>query len=84
MKLTFLTMRDTKVGIYLQPFAVLSVPSGIRDLGELVNQSDKQLPWQKFPEDFEVYRIGTFDGDTGKIVPQEPEFLMILGNLKQP
>lgn len=82
MKLVILTMKDTKVGIYTQPFAVLSIPAGVRDLTEMVNAEEKQLPWQKFPGDFELYHSGDHDSDTGRITPKDPEFIINLGTLK--
>lgn len=82
MKLVIITMRDSKVGIYLQPMTALSAPSAVRDLQEGVNAPNKELPWQKFPQDFDIYKCGEFDSDTGKLLPQEPEFLLNLGTLK--
>lgn len=82
MKMTILCMRDSVAGIYLQPFATLSVASASRDLGDALQQ-DPHLPWQKYPQDFELYKVGEFDDADATLTSQEKEFLFRLDSLKK-
>lgn len=81
-KLIMLAMKDTKVGIYLQPFAAVRVSSAVRDIGDLVKDPQGSLPWQRHPEDFDLYQVGTFDDDTGEIEKETPSFIVHLTTLK--
>lgn len=82
MKMQILAMRDVKVGMYMQPFAALNVPSASRDLTDALTTDQKHLPWQKHPEDFELYQTGVFDDETGLTTGlAQPQFLFVLANL---
>lgn len=58
-------IRDSKAMAYLQPFYAPTVAVAIR----LITQSgeDNGSLLHKYPSDFEVFEIGKFDEQTGKL-----------------
>ena len=49
-----------------------------------LQDSNKVMDFQKYPEDCELYSIGTFDKETGIIVPNKtPEHVLNIVALKR-
>lgn len=84
MKRLVCTIYDVATRVYVHPLAcVASVAQLKREMTEYVNQDNKQTPPQQYPEDFEVYRLGEFDDESGVLVPiAPPERLFRLSDLK--
>lgn len=62
-------IRDSKAGAYLQPFYAPNVAVAIR-LVALSGENNNSLLY-KYPSDFELFQIGSFDELTG-ILEGEP------------
>jgi len=62
------TILDTKSKVYNQPHFLINDAVAIRQFGLVVN--DKESIISKYPEDFRLYRVGSFDLSTGKITPE--------------
>ncbi|QXP08113.1 MAG: nonstructural protein [Arizlama microvirus] len=60
---------DTKSKIYNNPHFLINDAVAIRQFGLIVN--DKESIISKYPEDFRLYRVGTFDMSTGKITSEQ-------------
>lgn len=58
---------DSKAEQYLQPFTTNTVGVAERMFTELVNQDGHQL--NRHPEDYTLYKIGTFDTADAVIAP---------------
>lgn len=56
---------DSKAEVYNFPFAKLSHGEAERDFKTLCN--DDKTTVFKYPEDFDLYYLGTFDTTTGKM-----------------
>lgn len=54
---------DSKVGAHLQPFFMQANGAAIRAVTELVK--DKTHAFGKFPADYTLFELGTFDNSTG-------------------
>lgn len=69
-------VRDSAAKAFARPFAVPSTGLAVRSFADEVNRVDPANPaanpMNAHPNDFELYEIGTFDEDTGKIAPCEP------------
>lgn len=65
MELLVLTIRDQKAGVYNTPFFQATMPEAQRNFHKLVN--DKQSLPSLYPEDFDLYQIGTYDQNTGLV-----------------
>lgn len=69
------TVKDTKTRTFNRPFCERSDAIAIRNLRMEVNRNDAKNPLYMFPEDYEVYRIGSMDPDTGMVTSQTPELI---------
>lgn len=58
---------DLAAGMYLDPFVAPSIEFAIRSFREAANDPDHQF--SRFPEDYTLFHIGEFDGETGIINP---------------
>ena len=63
------TIRDTKGEVFHPPFYKKTHGEAERDFRTLVND-DKSMQF-KYPEDFDLYYVGDYDDQSGKIVPQD-------------
>lgn len=62
MKLLAFSILDVRVGAYSQPFFTATEAAAVRAL--LCNSSDPTSAISSFPEDYVLYRVGTFDDST--------------------
>lgn len=77
-------IRDNKVSSYLRPFVEANEIQAVRGLTSAVNAPDKNQI-KDYPEDFDLYLLGTLDDITGKITPEEPpKFIMAASSVKRP
>lgn len=65
MQLKMYSIRDAKGEIYHPPFFKNTHGEAERDFTQLV-RDPKTQPGQ-FPEDFDLYHLGTYDNQTGKL-----------------
>lgn len=67
MELKIYSIRDAKAEIYNAPFFQKTHGEAERNFTQLVN--DEKSTVAKFPEDFDLYFLGTYDDNTGKVQP---------------
>lgn len=70
MKLGLYAIMDRKLGSFARPFTMVNDAMAVRAF-----QSAKQDPaseLSKYPEDFVLYAVGTFDDDTGALAQPTP------------
>lgn len=65
MELKIYSIRDAKAEIFNMPFYKKTHGEAERDFHQLC-QDEKSTP-AKYPEDFDLYYIGTYDDVTGRI-----------------
>lgn len=70
------SMFDSKTG-FLTPTVDINDDSAIRNFAHAVSNSDGIL--YSFAQDFQLYKIGTFDSDTAVIQQASPTVLLITG-----
>ena len=58
---------DKKAGTYSNPFFCVSQGVAIRQLMDLV--TDQRTTVSKYPEDFALYEVGSFNEITGALLP---------------
>lgn len=68
MKLSVYAIRDNKVG-FMQPFVDSNDASAMRGFGFAVNG---QGVMSYSPADYDLFRVGSFDTDTGKLEEELP------------
>jgi len=72
MKLKVFVVYDSKTKAYGVPFVRDFTANAIREWSEVANnKSDKQNQISKFPADFTLFEIGSFDQTTGELQVNE-------------
>lgn len=80
MKINIYALKDRK-GAYANPYILNSDEQAIRDLKMAVND-EKSGVLNKFSEDFELNRLGTYDTETG-VIESKVEMLVNAAQLKE-
>ncbi len=65
-------IKDIKVAAFISPFAMANEVHAKRYFHELCNDETSTI--NKYPSDYELFRLGTFDDSSGEMVT-EIEFL---------
>lgn len=63
------SIRDSKSEIFNAPFYKSTHGEAERDFTKLVNDDKSML--SQFPEDFDLYYLGVYDDNTGKIMARD-------------
>lgn len=66
-KLNLYSIKDTKMG-FNQVLIMPNNASAIRTFGDIAR--NKEHPIAKHPEDYQLFKIGTMDEDTGELVSE--------------
>nr|QJB19813.1 MAG: nonstructural protein [Microvirus sp.] len=83
MQMKMYSIKDVKVGIYHPPVCCHNAAHAIRMHSDYFNRPDSQFC--KYAGDFEIYEVGTFDDQTGSVVPVvSPVFLIAGADLVKP
>lgn len=87
MQYIVVTIRDIKTDSYFTPQFVKNLGGYIRQVSDEINgpQQPNTLAdtMAKHPEDFEIYRLGTWDDDTAKWTPEEHTQVCVISSLKR-
>jgi hypothetical protein len=59
------SVKDSAAQAFGRPVFVPAVAVAVRSFRDEVNRKDSQEDLSKYPDDFELYEIGTFDDSTG-------------------
>ena len=73
MKLNAYTIYDVASGIYMRPFFSQADGQAVRGFKDMATDATHEVG--KHPEDYTLYRIGTFNDITGKMEGEELEKL---------
>lgn len=73
MKVQICCMRDQLTG-YMNPFGCANLKVAERDFKILINDDAQSLHYN--PQHFDLYHLGEFDTDTGKLSPIEPDLIL--------
>lgn len=72
---------DRKAMVWKDPICVAHLPALMRSLSRAMNSPEN--PVAEFAEDFELYRVGFFNNESGEITPvNPPEFVEQMANIK--
>lgn len=64
-KLKMFSVYDAKISMYMQPFFMVATGMALRGWETSVN--DPQTNFHKYPSDFTLFEIGSFDESTGQV-----------------
>lgn len=77
MVMVMCTVRDAKMDMYSRPMFFHTEAAAVRSFNDEVNRSADDNPYNKHPEDYAMYAVGTFDDATGKGVFYDPPKMLI-------
>lgn len=75
MKLLACSIRDSAVDSFMRPFYVRSTGEAVRAFTDSVNGSENSM--KAHPDDYELYHIGFFDEEAGKLEPLVKNLMLI-------
>lgn len=64
MQLKMFSIRDSKAEIYNRPFFTHTLGEAEREFTRISNDPQSQI--SQFPEDYDLYYVGTYDDNSGK------------------
>lgn len=70
MKKKIFAVYDDKAQTYNSPLFLNTDGEALRALSDEVNNPESLI--HKHPDDFRLYRLGSYDSDTGAITPEDP------------
>ena len=84
MELQIYAIRDSKGSCYHSPFYKKTPGEAQRDFQTAVNDNRNENMLNKYPEDFDLFHLGTYCDQTGKITPlAAPQHLVKAIDLKK-
>lgn len=73
MKLLAFAVLDEKTEAFLPPFFVVAPGQAVRLFTD--GCQDRESPLGKHPGDYKLYRVGSFDDNSGEVVGELPVFM---------
>lgn len=80
MKLFACSLKDCAIQAFMVPQFVSHKQALIRAIQDGL-KGEKKMDYQKHPEDFELYEVGSFDDTSGEFTPCEPALIVRLKDL---
>jgi len=69
MKHGLYSVRDAATETYNNTFTAPTNAAAMRQFSELAQDENTNV--NRYPDDFVLYRVGTWDDDTGTLIPEE-------------
>lgn len=73
MRLNVYTVFDSASQAYMRPFFMQSDGQALRSFTDIAQDADHEIG--KHPEDYSLYRIGTYDDGKGQLFPEDRQCL---------
>lgn len=70
------SVRDSAAVTFAAPFVAVSQGFAIRMFRDAIARNDVENMMAKHPQDFELYVIGEFEEENGKLIPCEPVMII--------
>lgn len=74
MEMKIFAIKDSKAGMFNSPFFQPTHGTAERSFKELLK--DPQSFVSKYPEDYDLYYLGTYDDITGVVKPEQPQHVV--------
>lgn len=81
MKRVMMSVRDSAGELFGQPFFVTAVGAAVRGFADEVNRAAPDNAVFQHPEHFDLYKVGTFEDDTGQVTGIIPEHVVAARDL---
>lgn len=73
MKMNFYSVYDSATNAYMRPFCFQTDGQALRSFGDEAVRADSEI--SKHPEDYSLFRIGSFDDAEGELIGCAPHCL---------
>lgn len=70
MKVGIYTVKDTRADTHMMPFVQNNDVQALRGFTEEVNRADEANMLWRYPQDFQLIKVATFDTETGETKPE--------------
>ena len=77
------SVKDSKSGIFFQPFFFRTIPEAIRSFTDEANSDPANSMISKHPSDYALYSLGDFDDTTGDFSPSVSELCTAISVKKE-
>lgn len=81
MRLNVYAVRDLKAGLFGALFCSMNDATMQREISQAIRNPEH--PWSLYPDDYQVFNMGTYDQETGEQFPQAPKFMFNMSVLKE-
>ena len=78
---TMFSIYDTTTELYEPPFVDVNRGTALRRIQDLI-QNHPESMYAKFPEQFQLTIVGSWNEKVGDIIPNNPEVFQLLQDLK--
>lgn len=75
MKKMLMSVFDSQMRSFVNPFFIPTVPAAVRSFTDEVNRADANNMMYQHPEDFSLWKLGELDDETGEFVVEKAEVL---------
>lgn len=86
MMMIILAFRDLKADSFHPPMFTPHQNVALREIASVINAplSQDSPPWARYPDDFELWRLGTWESESGQFIHDErPKQILLASALKQ-
>lgn len=80
-KMKLFASHDKKAEQFMQPFCAHHAGIAVRGFEDAILRSSTPTDISNHPEDFDLYELGEFDGDTGRLTPLDAPQMILQGSL---
>lgn len=70
-------VRDAAIDSFLAPFTARHSNQAVRMFGDAINNADSEM--KKHPDDYDLFVIGEFEEETGRVKPHDKPELLVRG-----
>lgn len=77
MKLKIYAVKDRQTDMYGQPMFLMTDGHAMRAFSDEINRASDDNMLHKHPDDFDLYKLGVWDGNAGRFETHEPEQLVL-------
>lgn len=77
MKLSVYSIFDNAAGAFMQPFFMVNDGMAVRAFSDTANTADSSI--KAHPDQFSLYRVGTWNDASGYLEPEDPPIRVIHG-----
>lgn len=80
MRMVIVSIHDSATSVFGRPVFVASEGAAIRSFGDEIQRDDPNNEMFRHPGDFDLFRLGAYDDNSGELQPEFPPVLLVKGS----